>query len=40
MNNSVGNTGRVLWAGARALLVLTVMCGVLYPLTVTAVAQL
>ncbi|MER8237562.1 potassium-transporting ATPase subunit C, partial [Streptomyces sp. NPDC094049] len=31
---------RVLWAGARALLVLTVMCGVLYPLTVTAVAQL
>ncbi|MFJ4907387.1 potassium-transporting ATPase subunit C [Streptomyces sp. NPDC093249] len=40
MNNSVGNTGRVLWAGARALLVLTVLCGVLYPLTVTAVAQL
>ncbi|MFI6421858.1 potassium-transporting ATPase subunit C [Streptomyces sp. NPDC050842] len=40
MNNSVGNTGRVLWAGLRALLVLTVVCGVLYPLAVTGVAQL
>lgn len=39
MNNSVGNTGRVLWAGLRALLVLTVVCGVLYPLAVTCVAQ-
>ncbi|WP_031014991.1 potassium-transporting ATPase subunit C [Streptomyces sp. NRRL F-5727] len=39
MNNSVGNTGRVLWAGLRALLVLTVLCGVLYPLAVTGVAQ-
>ncbi|MGW3399257.1 potassium-transporting ATPase subunit C [Streptomyces sp. NRRL F-5193] len=39
MNNSVGNTGRVLWAGLRALLVLTVVCGVLYPLAVTGVAQ-
>jgi len=30
----------VLWAGLRALLVLTVLCGVLYPLAVTGVAQL
>ncbi|MER7516484.1 potassium-transporting ATPase subunit C [Streptomyces sp. NPDC126499] len=40
MNNSVGNTGRVLGAGLRALLVLTVVCGVLYPLAVTGLAQL
>ncbi|MFB7367001.1 potassium-transporting ATPase subunit C [Streptomyces hydrogenans] len=40
MNNSAANTGRVLWAGLRALLVLTVLCGVLYPLAVTGVAQL
>ncbi|MFC9731661.1 potassium-transporting ATPase subunit C [Streptomyces roseolus] len=40
MNNSVGNTGRVLWAGLRALLVLTLVCGVLYPLAVTGIAQL
>ncbi|MGW2346618.1 potassium-transporting ATPase subunit C [Streptomyces sp. NPDC001661] len=39
MNNSVANTGRLLWAGLRALLVLTVVCGVLYPLAVTGVAQ-
>ncbi|MFJ1547183.1 potassium-transporting ATPase subunit C [Streptomyces sp. NPDC088246] len=39
MNNSVGNTTRLLWAGLRALLVLTVVCGVIYPLAVTAVAQ-
>ncbi|AZM52345.1 potassium-transporting ATPase subunit C [Streptomyces sp. WAC 01529] len=39
MNNSVGNTARLLGAGLRALLVLTVICGVLYPLTVTGVAQ-
>lgn len=39
MNNSVGNTGRLLWAGLRALLVLTVICGVIYPLAVTGVAQ-
>ncbi|MET7759085.1 potassium-transporting ATPase subunit C [Streptomyces sp. NPDC005389] len=39
MNNSAGNTGRVLWAGLRALLVLTVVCGVLYPLAVTGIAQ-
>ncbi|QES06182.1 potassium-transporting ATPase subunit C [Streptomyces venezuelae] len=40
MNNSAANTGRVLWAGLRALLVLTVVCGVLYPLAVTGAAQL
>ncbi|MFG2888350.1 potassium-transporting ATPase subunit C [Streptomyces sp. NPDC048248] len=39
MNNSVGNTARLIWAGLRALLVLTVVCGVLYPLAVTGVAQ-
>ena len=38
-NNSVGNTGRMLWAALRALLVLTVVCGVLYPLAVTVLAQ-
>ncbi|MEE1811676.1 potassium-transporting ATPase subunit C [Streptomyces sp. BE133] len=39
MNNSVGNTARLLWAGLRALLVLTVVCGVIYPLAVTGIAQ-
>ncbi|MCX5095078.1 potassium-transporting ATPase subunit C [Streptomyces sp. NBC_00365] len=39
MNNSVTNTARLLWAGLRALLVLTVVCGVLYPLAITGVAQ-
>lgn len=39
MNNSVTNTARLLWAGLRALLVLTVLCGVIYPLAVTGVAQ-
>ncbi|MFF0432062.1 potassium-transporting ATPase subunit C [Streptomyces sp. NPDC004327] len=39
MNNSVGNAGRLLWAGLRALLVLTVVLGVLYPLAVTGIAQ-
>ncbi|WP_409237194.1 potassium-transporting ATPase subunit C [Streptomyces sp. PA5.6] len=39
MNNSVGNTARLFGAGLRALLVLTVLCGVLYPLAVTGVAQ-
>ncbi|WP_055601308.1 potassium-transporting ATPase subunit C [Streptomyces aureus] len=39
MNNSAGSTGRLLWAGLRALLVLTVLCGVLYPLAVTGIAQ-
>lgn len=39
MNNSLGNTARLLGAGLRALLVLTVLCGVLYPLAVTGIAQ-
>ncbi|MFJ3519691.1 MULTISPECIES: potassium-transporting ATPase subunit C [unclassified Streptomyces] len=39
MNNSVGNAARLLGAGLRALLVLTVICGVLYPLAVTGIAQ-
>ncbi|MEU8890214.1 potassium-transporting ATPase subunit C [Streptomyces sp. NPDC048442] len=39
MNNSVGNTGRLLWAGLRALIVLTVVCGVIYPLAITGIAQ-
>ncbi|MBW5481347.1 potassium-transporting ATPase subunit C [Streptomyces bambusae] len=39
MNNSVANTARLIGAGLRALLVLTIVCGVLYPLTVTGIAQ-
>ncbi|MFI9052385.1 potassium-transporting ATPase subunit KdpC [Streptomyces sp. NPDC053427] len=39
MNNSVSNTARLIGAGLRALLVLTVVCGVVYPLVVTGVAQ-
>ncbi|MFG3000528.1 potassium-transporting ATPase subunit KdpC [Streptomyces sp. NPDC048340] len=39
MNTSVGNTARLLGAGLRALLVLTVICGVIYPLAVTGIAQ-
>ncbi|WP_328368542.1 potassium-transporting ATPase subunit C [Streptomyces sp. NBC_00445] len=39
MNNSVTNTARLLGAGLRALLVLTVLTGILYPLAVTGVAQ-
>ncbi|MEV7724568.1 potassium-transporting ATPase subunit KdpC [Streptomyces sp. NPDC087917] len=39
MNSSVGNTARLLGAGLRALLVLTVLCGVLYPLATTGIAQ-
>ncbi|MFS8199903.1 potassium-transporting ATPase subunit C [Streptomyces sp. CWNU-52B] len=39
MNNSVTNTARLLAAGLRALLVLTVVCGVIYPLAVTGAAQ-
>lgn len=37
--NSVRRSARLLGAGLRALLVLTLVCGVLYPLTVTGVAQ-
>ncbi|MEV4923175.1 potassium-transporting ATPase subunit KdpC [Streptomyces roseoverticillatus] len=39
MNNSVRSTARLLGAGLRALLVLTVVCGVIYPLVVTGIAQ-
>ncbi|MFI9650399.1 potassium-transporting ATPase subunit C [Streptomyces sp. NPDC052040] len=39
MNNSVSTTARLLGAGLRALLVLTLVTGVLYPLAVTGVAQ-
>ncbi|MEV7560515.1 potassium-transporting ATPase subunit C [Streptomyces sp. NPDC089795] len=39
MNNSVRNTARLLGAGLRALLVLTVLCGIVYPLAVTGIAQ-
>ncbi|MCX4819882.1 potassium-transporting ATPase subunit C [Streptomyces sp. NBC_01142] len=39
MNNSVGSTARLIGAGLRALLVLTLICGVIYPLAVTGVAQ-
>nr|WP_040899911.1 potassium-transporting ATPase subunit KdpC [Streptomyces auratus] len=39
MNNSVRNTARLMGAGLRALLVLTLVCGVIYPLVVTGVAQ-
>ncbi|MFI0538510.1 potassium-transporting ATPase subunit C [Streptomyces sp. WSLK1-3] len=39
MNNSVTNTARLLGAGLRALLVLTLVTGVIYPLVVTGLAQ-
>lgn len=39
MNNSVSNTARLLWAALRALLVLTLVTGVIYPLVVTGIAQ-
>ncbi|MDK1342511.1 potassium-transporting ATPase subunit C [Streptomyces sp. 378] len=39
MNNSVTHTARLLGAGLRALLVLTLVTGVLYPLVVTGIAQ-
>jgi K+-transporting ATPase ATPase C chain len=39
VNNSVSNTARLLWAGLRALLVLTLVTGVIYPLVVTGIAQ-
>ncbi|WP_435281181.1 potassium-transporting ATPase subunit C [Streptomyces koelreuteriae] len=39
MNNSFANTARLLGAGLRALLVLTLVTGVLYPLLVTGIAQ-
>ncbi|GAA1157337.1 potassium-transporting ATPase subunit C [Streptomyces hebeiensis] len=39
MNGSAGGAARLFAASLRALLVLTVLCGVLYPLAVTGVAQ-
>ncbi|MET9198402.1 potassium-transporting ATPase subunit C [Streptomyces olivaceus] len=39
MNNSVSNTARLLAVGLRALLVLTLVTGVAYPLAVTGAAQ-
>lgn len=39
MNNSMVNAGRLLGAGMRALLVLTLVTGVIYPLVVTGIAQ-
>ncbi|MFF8904818.1 potassium-transporting ATPase subunit C [Streptomyces olivaceoviridis] len=39
MNNSVTHTARLLGAGLRALLVLTLVTGVIYPLVVTGIAQ-
>ncbi|MBM7439635.1 potassium-transporting ATPase subunit C [Streptomyces sp. HB132] len=39
MNTSLKNTTRPLGAGLRALLVLSLICGVLYPLAVTGIAQ-
>lgn len=39
MNNSFVNTARLLGAGLRALLVLTLVTGVVYPLVVTGVVQ-
>ncbi|MGW2209757.1 potassium-transporting ATPase subunit C [Streptomyces sp. NPDC001781] len=39
MNNSVAGTARLLGAGLRALLVLTLVTGVIYPLVVTGIAQ-
>lgn len=39
MNNSVKNTARLLGAGLRALLLLTLVTGVIYPLVITGIAQ-
>ncbi|MFD9815872.1 potassium-transporting ATPase subunit C [Streptomyces sp. NPDC059080] len=39
MNTSLANTARLTGAALRALLALTVLCGVLYPLAVTGLAQ-
>ncbi|MFI5635693.1 potassium-transporting ATPase subunit C, partial [Streptomyces sp. NPDC051664] len=39
MNNSFNSTARLVGAALRALLVLTVVTGVLYPLAVTGVGQ-
>ncbi|MGM0358657.1 potassium-transporting ATPase subunit KdpC [Streptomyces griseoaurantiacus] len=39
MNNSVVNTGRMVWAALRMLFVLIVVTGILYPLAVTGIGQ-
>ncbi|MES4903372.1 MULTISPECIES: potassium-transporting ATPase subunit C [unclassified Streptomyces] len=39
MNNTLMNTARLLGAGLRALLVLTLVTGVIYPLVITGIAQ-
>lgn len=39
MNTSVTTTARLLGAGLRALLVLTVVTGIVYPLVITGIAQ-
>ncbi|MEU6288801.1 potassium-transporting ATPase subunit C [Streptomyces sp. NPDC046988] len=39
MNTSVTNTARLLGAGLRALLVLTLVTGIVYPLVITGIAQ-
>jgi K+-transporting ATPase ATPase C chain len=39
MNATLGNTSRLLWAALRALLVLSMVTGVLYPLLVTGIVQ-
>ncbi|KAK1185794.1 potassium-transporting ATPase subunit C [Streptomyces sp. NBS 14/10] len=39
MNNSLTNSARLLGAGLRALLMLTLVTGVIYPLVITGIAQ-
>ncbi|MET7381320.1 potassium-transporting ATPase subunit KdpC [Streptomyces sp. NPDC005526] len=39
MNNSLANTGRMVWAALRMLLALTVVTGIVYPLVVTGIGQ-
>jgi potassium-transporting ATPase KdpC subunit len=39
MNTSITSTARLLGAGLRALLVLTVVTGIVYPLVITGIAQ-
>lgn len=39
MNNSAGSALRLGWAGLRALIVLSVLCGVIYPLVVLGIGQ-
>ncbi|MFE9514262.1 potassium-transporting ATPase subunit C [Streptomyces sp. NPDC006643] len=39
MNTTLGTSTRLLTAGLRALLVLTILCGVIYPLAVMGIGQ-